>query len=132
MRRIEWTRTVLGGCFLLEGASTTLWLAARLPFLAAYDGLTLAVVGARGVVGALALMSWALLRRGSYAGLTIAPWVLVGSAALYALELGARLRPSSVYPGARWILVVAYALYALTASAVLVWIRRREERGFEA
>jgi hypothetical protein len=125
MKATEWTRTVLGGCLLVEGVSTALWLASRLPLLAAYDGLTLAVVGARGVCGGLALMSWAFLRRRSHAGLTLAPWVLVGSATLYALEIGARLRPSSVYPGARWILVVTYTVYALGAAALLVRLRRR-------
>jgi hypothetical protein len=117
---------MLAACLLLEGASTAVWFASRVPLVAAYDGLTLSVVGGRGLFGALALISGALTWRGSPAGLTIAPGVLAGSAALYALELGAGLRPSSVYPGARWMLVLAYTVYALSASSFLVWLRRTE------
>ena len=115
----SWTRVLLCGCLMLEGASTALWITSRLSMLAAYGGLTLALMLARGLMGALQLTTGSLLWRRAPAGEAIAPAVFLTSAALYTLELGFRLRPSSVYPGARWILVGSYAAYAI-ACAVLV------------
>jgi hypothetical protein len=117
---------VLCGCLLWEGASTGLWIASRLPMWRAYDGIALAAVVARGAMAALQLAAGSLLWKRSPAGLAMAPTVFLGSAALYALELGAGLRPSSVYPGARWLLVTAYGGYAVAAAVVLVTVRRRE------
>lgn len=114
-----WARVLLCGCLLLEGASTALWIASRLPMLPAYGGLTLAVMLARTFLGALQLTVGSMLWRRAPAGEAIAPAVFLSSAALYALELGFRLRPSSVYPGARWVLVGSYAAYAI-ACAILV------------
>jgi hypothetical protein len=120
-----WTRVLLCGCLMVEGASTALWLTSRLSMLAAYGGLTLALMLARGLMGALQLTTGSLLWRRAPAGEAIAPAIFLTSAVLYALELGLRLRPSSVYPGARWILVVGYGIYAVTCAG---WILRRRSQ----
>jgi hypothetical protein len=119
-----WTRVLLCGCLMVEGASTALWMASRLSMLAAYGGFTLALMLARGLMGALQLTTGSLLWRRAPAGEAIAPAIFLTSAALYALELGLRLRPSSVYPGARWILVVGYGIYAVTCAGLI--LRRRD------
>ncbi len=120
-----WARVLLCGCLLLEGASTALWITSRLPMLTAYAGLTLAIMLARGLMGALQLTVGSLLWRRAPAGVALAPGVFLASAALYTLELGFRLRPSSVYPGARWLLVVGYAAYAIIG---VVMVRNRKPR----
>jgi hypothetical protein len=122
----RWVHVIVCGCLLVEGVSTGLWITARLSLLGAYDAITLGIIASRGAIAALQLAAGSLLWKRSPAGLALAPSVFLGSAALYALELGAGLRPSSVYPGARWLLVGAYAVYAITAAVVLVWIRRRK------
>ena len=122
-----WTRVLLCGCLMVEGASTALWMASRLSMLAAYGGLTLALMLARGLMGALQLTTGSLLWRRAPAGEKIAPAVFLTSAVLYALELGLRLRPSSVYPGARWILVGSYAAYAVTCAVLVRYPKPRTE-----
>ena len=121
----SWTRVLLCGCLMLEGASTALWITSRLSMLAAYGGLTLALMLARGLMGALQLTTGSLLWRRAPAGEAIVPAVFLTSAALYAVELGLRLRPSSVYPGARWILVVGYGIYAVTCAGLILRGRRQ-------
>ena len=91
-----------------------------------YDTIALLTIAARGAIAALQLAAGSLLWKRSPAGLAMAPALFLGSAALYALELGAGLRPSSVYPGARWLVIASYTLYAVIAAIVLVRIRRRE------
>jgi len=116
---------LLGGCLLAEGASTGLWIAGLLQTLAAYDGLTLAIIAARVVVGALQLVVGAWLWRRAPQGTAFGPAVFLGSAALLTLELGARLSPSRVYPNWRWHVVGAYWLYAAVGAAILAWTHRR-------
>ena len=99
---VRWIQAALGVCLLVEGASTGLWITSRIPVLAAYDGFTLAVVAVRGFTGALQLTAGSLLWKRSDAGLALGPVVLVASAILYALELGAGWGPNSVAPSARW------------------------------
>jgi hypothetical protein len=121
----EWVRVLLCACLVVEGASTGLWVASRLPVLRAYGAVALALLLARGVMGMLQLATGSLLWRRGPAGAAFAPAVFLASAALYAVELGLRLRPSSVYPGARWLLVAGYGAYAI-ACALLV-LRRRDQ-----
>jgi hypothetical protein len=111
---------------VVEGASTGLWVASRLPVLRAYGAVALALVLARGVMGVLQLVAGSLLWRRAPAGVALAPAVFLASAALYALEIGLRLRPSSVYPGARWLLVAGYGAYAVIGA--LLVLRRRPTR----
>jgi hypothetical protein len=122
----RWLHVVLGGCLLCEGASTVAWMASRVVMIPAYDAVTLVVIVARGLIGAAQLAAGSLVWRQSPVGLALAPVVLLASAVLYALELGARLRPSSVYPGARGILVVVYTLYAVTAAVIVMRLRPRQ------
>ena len=44
---------------------------------------------------------------------------------LLALELGARLRPTNVFPSHRWVVVAIYAAYALVGVAMAVRLRSR-------
>jgi len=68
------------------------------------------------------------LSRDERSGARLASWVFVASAGLLSLELGARLRPTSVFPAHRWVVVAAYVAYALVGVAMAVRLRSRTTR----
>lgn len=117
-------RILLGAALGLEGMWTALWLARLVPVLGIYEGITLVVIGARGLVGALQMASGWMLVRGLPPATVFARGVLVGSAVLLTLELGARLGPSSLFPSLRWPVIGIYWVYALTAAWHLGRVRR--------
>jgi hypothetical protein len=108
-------------CLLLEGALTVIWLTSLLSTLSVYSGLTLAVIAARGVVGALQLTSgwWLLAARLVAPALAIA--AVVASALLTVVEVGLRLSPSNLDPTFRWPFVAVYLLYC----ALVIWLLTR-------
>lgn len=110
---------VLGLLLIAEGVSTLFWLVMLLPSLGWRDRSSVAVIVARGVIGALQLVSgWGLASRNVSAP-ALARWALGLSAALLALEMGFHLSPSNLDPTYRWPLVWAYAVYALVAIVIL-------------
>jgi hypothetical protein len=111
-------------CLFVEGATTGLWIAPRLGMIPTYELVALMFVLARAMMAVLQLTAGSLMWRELHAGLVFAPVVFLTSASLYVLEVGLRLRPSSVAPGARWPLVVGYCLYA--AANALIVLRWRD------
>lgn len=110
---------VLGFLLIAEGVSTLFWLVTLLSSLWWRDRSSVVVIIARGVIGALQLVSgWGLASR-SVSAPALARWALGLSAALLALEIGFHLSPSNLDPTYRWPLVWAYAVYALVAIIVL-------------
>jgi hypothetical protein len=112
-------------CLFVEGATTGLWVAPRLGLIPAYGAVALIFVLGRAAMAVFQLTAGSLLWRHAHAGVVFAPFVFLASAALYVLEVGLRLRPSSVAPGARWPLLLGYSAYAVTC-AVLIQRRRRQ------
>ena len=114
-------RYVLGPLLMIEALVTSVWIARHLSGLMARDGVTIAVVAARALVGALALVSgmWLIERRPI--AVATARLTLVASAVLTTLELGWRLAPSNLDPAWRWPVVAASWIYAL---AWLIVLRR--------
>jgi uncharacterized membrane protein YfcA len=109
--------------FLLiaEGLWTALWLAGLLPVISTHSPAVVAVITARAIVGVGQIMSgrWLLARRSGAPRL--AQVVVVASAVLLGVELGARMSPSNLDPTFRWPVIALYGIYA----AILVWLLQR-------
>lgn len=105
---------------VIEGLSTGLTTAARVPSLIAYPVSTLVVIMIRGLLGLLQFASgWIVIRRIDF-GARLGRWTILASACLVTLELGAGLAPTSLFHAYRWPAVAAYWVYA----AVLIWMLR--------
>ena len=116
---------IISVCLFVEGATTGLWVAPRLGLIPTYGVVALLFVLARAMVAVLQLTAGSLMWRQVHAGFVFAPVVFGTSAALYVLEVGFRLRPSSVAPGVRWPLLIGYCVYAVACALVV-----RRGRGF--
>src|SRR6476646_6093150 len=93
---------------IAEGVWTLMWLTQLLSSLGWRDKSSVALILARGVVGAMQLTTgWALASRRPSA-LALARWVLLVSAGLLTIEIGWRLTPTDLDPTYRWPLVLAY------------------------
>jgi len=113
------TIRVLAFLLIAEGVSTLFWIVMLVPSLGWRDRSSVAVIIARGVIGALQLVGgWGLAIRSASAPV-LARWALGLSAALLVLEVGLRMSPSNLDPTFRWPLVSAYAVYALAAIVIL-------------
>ena len=121
-------RYVLGPLLMIEALVTSVWIARHLSGLMARDAVTIAIVVARGLVGALALVSgmWLIDRRPI--GAATARVALVASAVLTTLELGWRLAPSNLDPAWRWPVVAGSWIYAAVWLIVLGRSTVRETR----
>jgi hypothetical protein len=112
---------ILGLLLIAEGVWTLVWLTQLLSSLGWRDKSSVAVILARGVVGAVQLTTgWGLASRRPPA-LALARWVLAASAVLLTIEVGWRLTPTDLDPTYRWPFVVAYWIYALVA---ILFVRR--------
>jgi hypothetical protein len=118
-------RAALTLLLLGEAILTGAWLARLLVMLPAYGWTTLAVIGLRVLVALGQVVASVRLSRDERAGARLATWVFVASAILLSLELGARLRPSSVFPAHRWVVVAIYAAYAVVGVAMALRVRSR-------
>jgi hypothetical protein len=106
---------------IAEGVWTLMWLTQLLSSLGWRDKSSVALILARGVVGAMQLTTgWGLAGKRPSA-LALARWVLLVSAVLFTVEIGWRLTPTDLDPTYRWPLVVAYWVYALVA---FLFVRR--------
>lgn len=109
----------IAACLFVEGALTVAWLTSLLSTIGVYDARTLAIIGARGVVGTLQLTSAWLLLGQRMPARVFASWAFVLSAILIVLEIGARLSPSNLDPTFRWTVVALYGVYATVMSLLL-------------
>jgi hypothetical protein len=111
---------VLSLLFLLESLLAALYLSQLLSALPAYDAPVVAVILARGVVGALQFTAGWLLRTRRPTGVVVARWAIVCATVWVLLAVGFNLAPTSVYPWWRWQVTAAYGLYA---GVVLLMLR---------
>src|SRR5512132_3559539 len=90
--------------FLLiaEALFSALRLATLLSQLGIYDPVAIALIVARGALGALQFTGGWMLATHRPAGPVLARWALAGGAALTVLDVGLRLAPSTVYYWYRW------------------------------
>lgn len=118
----RWSRGLLSFLLLAEALSTAFWIAGIVPKLASHDAQVVAMVVARGLVGALQLGSGAFLLAGRPSAPVLAQFALLLSAILVMLEVGFAFTPTSLDPMYRWPTVLVYGVYALGWVVVL---RRR-------
>lgn len=112
---------VLALLLIAEGVWTLVWLTQLLSSLGWRDKSSVALILARGVVGAMQLTTgWGLASRRP-AALALARWVLLVSAVLFTFEMGWQLTPTDIDPTFRWPLVLAYWVYAVVA---MLFVRR--------
>jgi hypothetical protein len=98
--------------FLAESFLAALYLSQLIADLPGHDAAVVAVILARGVVGALQFTAGWLLRARRATGIVVARWALVCAATWVLLAVGLDLAPTSVYPWWRWQATAAYGLYA--------------------
>ena len=103
---------VLSGLFLLESLLAALYLSQLISALPGHDPSVIAVILARGGVGALQFTAgWLLLQRRP-TGVVVARWAIVGAALWVLLAVGFNLAPTGVYPWWRTQATAGYGLYA--------------------
>jgi hypothetical protein len=115
-------RRLLSFLLIAEGVTTLAWLVQLMPSLGWRDRSSVAIVLARGVVGAMQLTSGWWLATGRQSAPAMARAALLVSAALITVELGARMSPTNLDPTFRWPIVGAYWIYAIAA---VWWLRSR-------
>jgi hypothetical protein len=98
--------------FVLESFLAALYLSQLISALPGHDASVIAVILARGGVGALQFTAGWLLGARRQTGFVVAPWAIVCGAAWELLAVGFNLAPTSIYPWWRWQATGAYALYA--------------------
>ena len=112
---------ILGLLLTAEGVWTLVWLTQLLSSLGWRDKSSVAVILARGVVGAVQLSTgWGLASRRASA-LALARWVLLVSAVLFTVEMAWQVTPTDIDLTFRWPFVMAYWVYALVA---ILFVRR--------
>ncbi len=111
-------RRVFALLLVLEGLSSALRFATRLPVLMFYPPLTIAFVVARLAVAVQQFSAGWMVMSGRPPGPTIARWALAESAVLVTFELGLGFAPTNLFPAYRWWAVGLYWAYALTGILV--------------
>lgn len=119
-------RLLPASLLLIEAFSTVSRLAALLPVLGVYGPVALAVLGARGLAGALQFTGSWLLFSDQPPAAPIARAALLLSALVTTLETGFRLAPSNADPSLRWWLVGIYWVYAIGMAFVTTRLERRD------
>jgi hypothetical protein len=113
---------VAGYALIIEAFLAGLYVAGLISALPGHDALVVAVILARGVVGALQFTAgWVLVNRRP-PGVALARWAFLSSAVLTTLAVGFNLAPTSVYPWWRWQVTAIYWGYAMGA----LWILSRK------
>jgi hypothetical protein len=120
-------RRVIPAAFLgLEGLASAVWVAGLIQALPGHSPTAIAVVLARGLVGALQISSGGLLLMRRLPAPVLAQAAFLASALLTTLETGLRLGPSNADPTYRWLWVAVYWAYAL---GMIALIRLRPRTG---
>jgi hypothetical protein len=94
-------------------------VAGLVPRLSGYDDVAVALILARGLLGAVQFMGGWLLATRRPQGFVLAQWAFVGAAAITPLDVGLGLAPTGVYAWLRWPVTLGYMAYALGAAAYL-------------
>jgi hypothetical protein len=106
-------RTVFALLLILEGLSSALRFATRLPVLMVYPPLTIAFVAARFIVAIQQFSAGWMVIGARPPGPSVARWALAQSAVLVTFELGLGFAPTNLFPAYRWWAVGLYWAYAL-------------------
>jgi len=107
---------------IFEAMFACLYVANALGQLGIYDTVAVALIVARGLLGALQFSGGWLLATGRPPGAVLAQWGLAGGAIVTILGVGFNLAPTSIYHWLRWHATGVYVVYAVAAIGVL---RRR-------
>ena len=103
---------VLCVLFVAEAFLAALYLSQLISALPGHDASVIALILARGLVGALQFTAGWLLGARRPVGFVVARWAIVGAMTWELLAVGFNLAPSDIYPWWRWQATGAYALYA--------------------
>jgi hypothetical protein len=110
---------LIASLLIAESLFTGVRVAGLIPQLSTYDATALALILARGLLGALQFMGgWVLATRRPQ-GVPIARWGLIGGALLTPLDVGLGLAPTPIYAWLRWQATAVYVAYALGAAVYL-------------
>ena len=116
---------VLSFLFLLESFLAAFYLTQLISALPGHDASVIAVILARGLVGALQFTAGWLLSQRRPTGIVVARWAIVGASVWVLLAVGFNLAPTGVYP---WWRSQATAAYGLYAGALLLALNRLSKK----
>jgi hypothetical protein len=117
MRRL--LPSVAGILLLVEGLSSGLRAATRLPTIVVYPWPTIAFAALRLFVAFQQFTAGWMVIGGRPPGPRLGRWAFAQSAVLVTLEIGLRFAPTNIFPSYRWWFVGAYWVYALAGILVL-------------
>ena len=83
--------------------------------LGGYDAVAVALIVARGLLGALQFIGGWLLATRRPQGFGLSQWAFAGAALITPFDVGLGLAPTSIYPWLRWQFTIAYDVYAIAA-----------------
>ncbi len=116
---------ILAALLIIESLFAGLYVGRLVPALAGHDLSVVAVILARGGVGALQFAAGWMLANRRPPGPALAGWAWLAAAVWTTLAVGLNLAPTMVYPWWRWQVTAAYCAYA----AVGILIVRRLSAG---
>ena len=96
-----------------------LYIADLLGQLQIYDSIAIALIVARGLLGAVQFAGGWLIATHRPAGPLLAQWGLAGGALVTLLGVGFGLAPTSIYHWLRWQATGAYVAYAVGGIVLL-------------
>ncbi len=102
---------LLSFLFLIESLFAALYLSQLISAIPGHDALVIAVILARGVVGALQFTAGWLLGARRPVGFVVAQWAIVAAMAWELLAVGFNFAPTGIYPWWRWQATGAYFIY---------------------
>ena len=110
---------VLSFLFVAESVLAAFYLSQLISALPGHDTSVIAVILARGVVGALQFMAGWLLGARRPVGVVVARWAIVGAMTWELLAVGFNLAPTGIYPWWRWQATGIYFIYGTAMLAAL-------------
>ena len=110
---------VIAFALIAESLFGALYVTTLLSSLQGYDAVAVALIVARGLLGALQFVAgWTLANRRPVA-VVLARWALAGGVILTVLMVGFYLAPTDIYHWYRWQWTAGYCIYATLGIAVI-------------
>lgn len=106
---------LLAFLLIAESLFGVLRVAGLLPLLPGHDAIAIALILARGLLGALQFAGGWMLATRRPQGFALARWAFLGGAILTPFDVGLGLAPTSIYAWLRWQVTAAYVAYAIGA-----------------
>jgi len=104
---------------IFEAMFAGLYVANLIPQIGIYHAIAIALIVARGLLGAVQFVGGWLIATHRPQGATLAQWGLAGGAIVTILGVGFDLAPSSIYHWLRWQATGVYCVYAIGAIVIL-------------